>query len=69
MDLDQAIKKLIFRITVHLPGYEQLLPRAQANLKYEIKKILKQYGETLLDGHKEESCVTEPLNREKEIAE
>ncbi|KKL55881.1 hypothetical protein LCGC14_2250970 [marine sediment metagenome] len=57
MDLKQTIKKLIFQITTHLPGYEQLLPRAQLNLQREIKQVLKQYRETLLDNH---NCVAEP---------
>ncbi len=56
MDLEEATKKLIFTITMNLPGYEQLLPRGQVNLRYEIKKILK----TLLDSHKGESCMAKP---------
>ncbi len=47
MDINEAIKKVILQVSTELPGYEQLLPRAQINLKYEIKKILK----TLLESH------------------
>ncbi len=62
MDLEQTIKKLIFQITTHLPGYEQLLPRAQLNLQREIKQVLKQYSKTLLDSH---NCVAEPKVKKK----
>jgi hypothetical protein len=48
VDIDEAAKKLIFQVSMELPGYEQLLPRSQINLKYEIKKILKQYTKDVL---------------------
>lgn len=64
MDTEQAIKKLIYHITMRLPGYAQLLPRAQLNLQYNIEQVLKQYSKTLLDGHKDESCVAEPQMKE-----
>lgn len=61
MDIDEATKKLIFQVSMELPGYEQLLPRSQINLKYEIKKILKQYTEDLpTTVTKEKSDVAQP---------
>lgn len=64
MDLEQARNKLIYHVTMSLPGYAQLLPRAQLNLQYEIKQVLKQYSKTLLDGHTDKSCVAKPQAKE-----
>ncbi len=57
MDIDEATNKLIFKVSMELPGYEQLLPRSQINLKYEIKKILK---ELIRPVAKEKSDVAQP---------
>ncbi len=61
MDINEATKKILFQVTMELPGYEQLLPRAQINLKYEIKKVLKQYTkDSLTTSTKEKSDVAQP---------
>ncbi len=49
MNIDEATKKVLFQVTMELPGYEQLLPRAQINLKYEIKKVLKAKDKEIKD--------------------
>jgi hypothetical protein len=67
MDIDETTKKLIFQVSMELPGYEQLLPRSQINLKYEIKKILKQYTKTLLDSHKKKSNVAKLSTKERRL--
>ncbi len=42
MNIDDTVKKLIYQLTMTLPGYAQLRPRAQLNLQYQYKKILKE---------------------------
>ncbi len=59
MDIDEAVKKLIYRTTMTLPGFEQLIPRSQIHLQYEYKEILKEYTKDLLTTvTKEDTYVT-----------
>ncbi len=57
MNIDEATKKILFQVSMELPGYEQLLPRAQIYLKYIIKQILK---ELIKPVTKEKSDVAQP---------
>ncbi len=55
MDIDEVRDKIIGKIRLNLPGYEQLLPRGQLALQWEIKKILKEFIKSVTE---EKSNVT-----------
>ncbi len=41
-DIDECVKDIIGKVRVRMPGFDQLLPMGQANLRYELKKVCKE---------------------------
>ncbi len=52
MDIEEAKSKLTHLTTMTLPGYAQLLPRAQAHFQYNMEQILIELVESELKKRK-----------------